>query len=127
MGRHGGRDRGGLPRDEYDRKERELKAGRPRSHSASSIIEGRGPVPHHGRNHSGEPPEPLQANPYSHPRQVRRTRRGSHETHPWRKEDSNRLVPPTLNATNAGERDEKIAMTPLRRVGKPIANARTAR
>ena len=39
-----------LPGDEYDRKERELKAGRPRSHSASSIIEGRGPVPHHVRN-----------------------------------------------------------------------------
>src|SRR5271167_189458 len=50
MGRHGGRDRGGLPRDEYDRKERELKEGRSRSHSASSIIEGRGPVPHHVRN-----------------------------------------------------------------------------
>jgi Enoyl-(Acyl carrier protein) reductase len=25
-----------------------------------------------------------------------------------------------LNATNAGERDDKIAMTPLRRIGKPI-------
>ena len=50
MGRHGGRDRGGLPRDEYDRKERELKKGRPRSHSASSIVEGRGPFPHHVRN-----------------------------------------------------------------------------
>jgi hypothetical protein len=34
------------------------------------------------------------------------------------------LVPLTLNATNAGARDEKIAMTPLRRIGKPIANAR---
>ena len=31
------------------------------------------------------------------------------------------LVPLTLNATNAGERDEKIAVTPLRRIGKPIA------
>src|SRR5271155_3351642 len=51
MGRHGGRDRGGLPGDEYDRKERELKEGRPRTHSASSsIIEGRGPFPHHVRN-----------------------------------------------------------------------------
>jgi hypothetical protein len=50
MGRHGGRDRGGLPGDEYDRKERELEEGRPRSHSASSIIEGRGPFPHHVRN-----------------------------------------------------------------------------
>src|SRR5271156_3852362 len=50
MGRHGGRDRGGLPRDEYDRKERELKEGRSRSHSASSIIEGRVPFPHHVRN-----------------------------------------------------------------------------
>ena len=29
-------------------------------------------------------------------------------------------MPPMLNATNAGERDEKIAMTPLRRIGKPI-------
>jgi NAD(P)-dependent dehydrogenase (short-subunit alcohol dehydrogenase family) len=25
-----------------------------------------------------------------------------------------------LNATNAGERADKIAMTPLRRIGKPI-------
>jgi hypothetical protein len=31
------------------------------------------------------------------------------------------LVPLTLNATNAGERDKKIAMTPLRRTGKPSA------
>ena len=29
-------------------------------------------------------------------------------------------MPPMLNATNAGERDAKIAMTPLRRIGKPI-------
>ena len=29
-------------------------------------------------------------------------------------------MPPMLNATNAGERDEKIAATPLRRIGKPI-------
>jgi NAD(P)-dependent dehydrogenase (short-subunit alcohol dehydrogenase family) len=29
-------------------------------------------------------------------------------------------MPPMLNATNAGERDNKIAMTPLRRIGKPI-------
>ena len=29
-------------------------------------------------------------------------------------------IPPMLNATNAGERDEKIAMTPLRRIGKPL-------
>jgi NAD(P)-dependent dehydrogenase (short-subunit alcohol dehydrogenase family) len=29
-------------------------------------------------------------------------------------------MPPMLNATNAGERQEKIAMTPLRRIGKPI-------
>lgn len=29
-------------------------------------------------------------------------------------------MPPMLNATNAGERDEKIALTPLRRIGKPI-------
>ena len=29
-------------------------------------------------------------------------------------------MPPMLNATNAGERDEKIAMTPLRRIGEPI-------
>jgi NAD(P)-dependent dehydrogenase (short-subunit alcohol dehydrogenase family) len=29
-------------------------------------------------------------------------------------------MPPMLNATNAGERDDKIAMTPLRRIGKPI-------
>jgi hypothetical protein len=28
------------------------------------------------------------------------------------------LVPLRLNATNAGERDKKIAMTPLRRIGK---------
>ena len=29
-------------------------------------------------------------------------------------------MPPMLNATNAGERTDKIAMTPLRRIGKPI-------
>jgi NAD(P)-dependent dehydrogenase (short-subunit alcohol dehydrogenase family) len=29
-------------------------------------------------------------------------------------------MPPMLNATNAGERDAKIAMTPLRRIGRPI-------
>ena len=29
-------------------------------------------------------------------------------------------MPPMLNATNAGERDDKIALTPLRRIGKPI-------
>ena len=29
-------------------------------------------------------------------------------------------MPPMLNATNAGERDEKIAAAPLRRIGKPI-------
>jgi len=29
-------------------------------------------------------------------------------------------MPPMLNATNASERDDKIAMTPLRRIGKPI-------
>jgi NAD(P)-dependent dehydrogenase (short-subunit alcohol dehydrogenase family) len=29
-------------------------------------------------------------------------------------------LPPMLNATNAGERDDKIDMTPLRRLGKPI-------
>jgi NAD(P)-dependent dehydrogenase (short-subunit alcohol dehydrogenase family) len=29
-------------------------------------------------------------------------------------------MPPMLNATNAGERAEKIAATPLRRIGKPI-------
>jgi NAD(P)-dependent dehydrogenase (short-subunit alcohol dehydrogenase family) len=29
-------------------------------------------------------------------------------------------MPPMLNATNAGERDAKIALTPLRRIGKPI-------
>lgn len=29
-------------------------------------------------------------------------------------------MPPMLNATNAGERDAKIEMTPLRRIGKPI-------
>jgi NAD(P)-dependent dehydrogenase (short-subunit alcohol dehydrogenase family) len=29
-------------------------------------------------------------------------------------------MPPMLNATNAGERDSKIAATPLRRIGKPI-------
>jgi NAD(P)-dependent dehydrogenase (short-subunit alcohol dehydrogenase family) len=29
-------------------------------------------------------------------------------------------MPPMLNATNANERAEKIAMTPLRRIGKPI-------
>src|SRR4051795_3111646 len=28
-------------------------------------------------------------------------------------------MPPMLNATNAGERADKIAMTPLRRIGKP--------
>src|SRR5246127_5176658 len=32
-------------------------------------------------------------------------------------------MPPMLNATNAGERHEKIAMTPLRRIGKPIEGA----
>jgi NAD(P)-dependent dehydrogenase (short-subunit alcohol dehydrogenase family) len=31
-----------------------------------------------------------------------------------------RYMPPMLNATNAGERADKIAMTPLRRIGKPI-------
>ena len=29
-------------------------------------------------------------------------------------------VPPMLNATNAGERADKIALTPLRRIGQPI-------
>ena len=29
-------------------------------------------------------------------------------------------MPPMLNATNAGERNDKIAVTPLRRIGKPI-------
>ena len=29
-------------------------------------------------------------------------------------------MPPMLNATNAGERGDKIAATPLRRIGKPI-------
>jgi NAD(P)-dependent dehydrogenase (short-subunit alcohol dehydrogenase family) len=29
-------------------------------------------------------------------------------------------MPPMLNATNAGERADKIALTPLRRIGKPI-------
>ena len=29
-------------------------------------------------------------------------------------------MPPMLNATNAGERDDKIALTPLLRIGKPI-------
>ena len=29
-------------------------------------------------------------------------------------------MPPMLNATNAGERDGKIALTPLRRIGQPI-------
>jgi NAD(P)-dependent dehydrogenase (short-subunit alcohol dehydrogenase family) len=29
-------------------------------------------------------------------------------------------MPPMLHATNAGERDDKIAMTPLRRIGKQI-------
>jgi NAD(P)-dependent dehydrogenase (short-subunit alcohol dehydrogenase family) len=29
-------------------------------------------------------------------------------------------MPPMRNATNAGERNDKIAMTPLRRIGKPI-------
>jgi NAD(P)-dependent dehydrogenase (short-subunit alcohol dehydrogenase family) len=29
-------------------------------------------------------------------------------------------MPPMLNATNAGERADKIAMTPLRRIGKPV-------
>ena len=33
-------------------------------------------------------------------------------------------MPPMLNATNAGERDDKIAATPLRRIGKPIEVAR---
>ena len=28
-------------------------------------------------------------------------------------------MPPMLNATNAGERADKIAMTPMRRIGKP--------
>jgi 3alpha(or 20beta)-hydroxysteroid dehydrogenase len=29
-------------------------------------------------------------------------------------------MPPMLNATNAAERNDKIALTPLRRIGKPI-------
>ena len=29
-------------------------------------------------------------------------------------------MPPMLTATNAGERDDKIALTPLRRIGQPI-------
>ena len=29
-------------------------------------------------------------------------------------------MPPMLNATNAGERADKIALTPLRRIGEPI-------
>src|SRR5207248_6703731 len=29
-------------------------------------------------------------------------------------------LPPMPNATNAGERDDKIALTPLRRLGQPI-------
>ena len=29
-------------------------------------------------------------------------------------------MPPMLNATNAGERADKVAMTPLRRIGRPI-------
>jgi NAD(P)-dependent dehydrogenase (short-subunit alcohol dehydrogenase family) len=29
-------------------------------------------------------------------------------------------MPPMLNATNADEREDKIAATPLRRIGKPI-------
>ena len=29
-------------------------------------------------------------------------------------------MPPMLNATNAAERDDKIALTPLRRIGRPI-------
>jgi NAD(P)-dependent dehydrogenase (short-subunit alcohol dehydrogenase family) len=29
-------------------------------------------------------------------------------------------MPPMLNATNAAERDDKVALTPLRRIGKPI-------
>jgi NAD(P)-dependent dehydrogenase (short-subunit alcohol dehydrogenase family) len=29
-------------------------------------------------------------------------------------------MPPMMNATNAGERADKIALTPLRRIGKPI-------
>jgi NAD(P)-dependent dehydrogenase (short-subunit alcohol dehydrogenase family) len=29
-------------------------------------------------------------------------------------------MPPMLNATNAGEREDKIGLTPLRRIGKPI-------
>jgi len=29
-------------------------------------------------------------------------------------------MPPMLNATNAGERADKVALTPLRRIGKPI-------
>jgi NAD(P)-dependent dehydrogenase (short-subunit alcohol dehydrogenase family) len=32
-------------------------------------------------------------------------------------------MPPMLNATNAGERDDKIALTPLRRIGKAIEAA----
>ena len=32
-------------------------------------------------------------------------------------------MPPMLNATNAGERDDKIALIPLRRIGKPIEAA----
>src|ERR1700730_5706830 len=32
-------------------------------------------------------------------------------------------MPPMLNATNAGEREDKIAATPLRRIGKPIEMA----
>jgi NAD(P)-dependent dehydrogenase (short-subunit alcohol dehydrogenase family) len=29
-------------------------------------------------------------------------------------------MPPMLNATNAGERADKIGLTPLRRIGKPV-------
>ena len=29
-------------------------------------------------------------------------------------------MPPMLNASNAGKRDDKIALTPIRRIGKPI-------
>jgi hypothetical protein len=29
-------------------------------------------------------------------------------------------MPPMLNATNANERADKIALTPLRRLGEPI-------
>ena len=29
-------------------------------------------------------------------------------------------MPPMLNATNSGERNDKLALTPLGRIGKPI-------